>query len=56
MGVLPGVQNIKYTASIGISSAIPEPTDGVDLLIKISDRALYAAKGKGRNRIEVGFA
>ncbi|MBF0475759.1 MAG: GGDEF domain-containing protein [Deltaproteobacteria bacterium] len=54
--VLPGFENIKYTASIGISSSIPEPTQGIDMLIKISDKALYAAKGKGRNRIEVGFA
>ena len=44
---------IKYTISIGIVTVIPDESTSIDTLYKLSDDALYAAKGKGRNRIEI---
>ncbi len=47
------VENIKITASFGVSAY---PTDGIrsaDDLIREADKALYAAKIKGRNKVEV---
>jgi|GEM_PF-2072145 len=43
-------QNI--TASIGISTVIPQSTMKYDDLIKSADNALYEAKSNGRNKIE----
>lgn len=40
------------TVSIGVSYFV-NPTDDLKTLIQNSDRALYVAKGKGRNRVEV---
>lgn len=40
------------TASIGIV-CYPEHADTIDLLLENADRALYRAKSKGKNRIEV---
>lgn len=43
----------QITVSIGLAS-IPEPTiETSEKLIAASDRALYEAKTKGRNRVEV---
>ena len=39
------------TVSIGIATYGPEPTPG-DELVAACDRALYSAKGSGRNRVE----
>lgn len=44
-------QRITYTLSGGIASMDNDVT-GLDALIKRADRALYAAKAAGRNRIE----
>jgi diguanylate cyclase (GGDEF)-like protein len=42
---------IDMTVSIGIATYGPEPTPG-DELVAACDRALYSAKGSGRNRVE----
>ncbi len=41
------------TASVGVSSCIPNQPDGLDRLIQQADRALYVAKGRGRNCVVV---
>jgi diguanylate cyclase (GGDEF)-like protein/PAS domain S-box-containing protein len=43
---------IRYTVSIGISS-MDESVNGFDDLLQRADKALYAAKHAGRNRIEI---
>lgn len=48
--VLPGGKTISVTTSVGVSSLIAG-VDSVADLIKRSDRALYEAKGTGRNRV-----
>lgn len=42
---------IKFTASLGVGEF--QPNDTVDTLIAHTDEALYRAKDKGRNRIEL---
>jgi len=41
----------KVTASFGITEATPE--DSTDSVVKRADEALYLAKEKGRNRVEI---
>jgi diguanylate cyclase (GGDEF)-like protein len=48
---VPGVDR-KITASIGIAT-IPEHAADGEQLIRSADRALYAAKANGRDRIEI---
>ncbi len=50
--VCMGGMDIRYTVSIGISSMDASVT-GFDDLLQRADKALYAAKHGGRNRIEV---
>lgn len=46
--------DIKFTLSIGIATVTPDEKSGECLeLLHAADKALYAAKEKGRNRIEV---
>lgn len=55
MGKLPllaGTGNISVTLSIGLYGMSSEPENLYSLLNK-SDRALYRAKGAGRNRVEL---
>ncbi|MAL96987.1 MAG: hypothetical protein CL583_00910 [Alteromonadaceae bacterium] len=40
------------TASIGVTAAIPDSQSNRDKLLKDADQNLYAAKEKGRNRVE----
>jgi diguanylate cyclase (GGDEF)-like protein len=42
---------LNVTVSIGIATYGPDPTPG-DALVAACDRALYAAKDRGRNRVE----
>jgi diguanylate cyclase (GGDEF)-like protein len=39
------------TLSLGVTTVIPNPEINPDILIAITDKALYAAKQQGRNRI-----
>ena len=40
------------TISIGVAQVLPEDS-GMESIIKRADEALYVAKGKGRNRVEI---
>ena len=42
----------KVTASLGVAS-LPEDCGDADTLIRAADRALYSAKGRGRNRVQL---
>jgi diguanylate cyclase (GGDEF)-like protein len=48
--VLPGVLDLRRTASFGVSS-LADGARSLDVLIAQADDALYAAKNAGRNRI-----
>jgi len=43
--------NVPITMSIGIASTIDHPNTNLNELLKLADKALYAAKEGGRNRI-----
>lgn len=48
---LPSGKSINVTASIGVAGA--DAPWGLDTIIVRADSAMYAAKGRGRNRVEV---
>jgi diguanylate cyclase (GGDEF)-like protein len=45
--------NENVTISIGVATMIPDQDTTFDVLIRNADNALYSAKSKGRNRIQV---
>jgi len=49
---LPDV-SLQITASFGCTSAAPNGRVSADLLIRTADEALYLAKRRGRNRVEL---
>jgi len=50
---LPEIDNIAVTASIGVAACVPGLEQRPDVLVARADRALYAAKAAGRNRVEL---
>ena len=52
--MVPSSQNqIRFTVSIGIANAAGRGT--LDELLKLADGAMYLAKSRGRNRVEVAL-
>ncbi|NDV23098.1 diguanylate cyclase [Desulfovibrio sp. JC022] len=45
--------NSVVTVSIGVASMVPDNGDGFDVLLHQADKALYLAKEKGRNCLEL---
>ncbi len=45
---------VRYSVSIGVSSY--DEKFGIDKILVLADRALYAAKHKGRNRVELALS
>lgn len=44
------------TASLGVAVLVPDDSNGAAQLIAMADKALYQAKGNGRNRVELANA
>jgi GGDEF domain-containing protein len=47
----PLAQNLSVTVSIGVATS-PSEHSNPEVVIKSADKALYRAKGNGRNRLE----
>lgn len=43
----------QVTVSVGVATAVPERGTSCELLLAAADRALYEAKGNGRNQVRV---
>ena len=50
--MLPNGETLRVTTSVGLASA--GSSFALEELLGRADRALYAAKGRGRNRVEIG--
>ena len=48
---LPRLDAVPGSVSIGVAACIPDLGDRPDSLLASADRALYAAKAAGRNRV-----
>ena len=51
--IFPQKSDFKYTTSIGLFSGIPRQSEKVEEYINKADQAMYIAKKKGKNRMEV---
>ena len=51
--IFPLKSDFKYTTSIGLFSSIPKKNEKVEEYINKADQAMYNAKKKGKNRMEV---
>jgi len=48
-----GENVIRFTLSLGVAG-LGDPTEGMEAILRRADKALYRAKGLGRNRVEQG--
>lgn len=49
---MEGHKEIRYTVSIGVSTLIPDRETTTDQFYRLSDKALYLAKSRGKNRVQ----
>jgi len=56
LGIAHGRSGTKpwVTVSIGVGVIVPSSDDSLDTLLRIADRALYAAKGLGKDTVVLG--
>jgi diguanylate cyclase (GGDEF)-like protein len=50
--IAPTKLDLRVMASLGVAT-LPEDCGDADSLLRAADRALYSAKGRGRNRVEL---
>ncbi len=48
---VPAIHRLQVTVSIGVSAYPEDPVDSKDTIVTYADRALYRAKGSGRNKV-----